>query len=206
MYNNADCSNNISKKNNIDFTKYSTKSIWKVGEYLKVGDIKESPNGKVKIYASFNDNVLLLNIKNLNGLDKDINNNIIYDKNIFNEGSEDISKYKNNLCFKLTDNKYVIGHLNNNVFNDKIYEDHIISDSFLSYKFLDDKIGKLVPAQIIINNNNIEYYLYDDNGNIINKTEENNFLKYPVYNISYILLRDDGAFIFDKNNILQGIL
>jgi len=35
-------------KNNIDLSKYSSKSIWKSGEYLKIGDFKESSKWKSK--------------------------------------------------------------------------------------------------------------------------------------------------------------
>jgi hypothetical protein len=245
MYYNT--SNKITK-NNIDLSKYSSKSIWKSGEYLKIGDFKESPNGKVKIYVALIDDSINLRIKDLNEYYKDFSGNKIYDRNLDNLWMEELNKHKNDLCYQLADGNtfnFRIGYVKNNTFTNIFDECNGTCGSFKVLKHADDKINKIIPVKktriavtseenigIAVtseenignaysfvktvydeNGNKIDsykelIYTYDNNGNIIDSLKEFNLYEgsYNVYNISFILLRDDGAFIFDKNNILQGII
>jgi hypothetical protein len=205
MYYNT--SNKITK-NNIDLSKYSSKSIWKSGEYLKIGDFKESPNGKIKIYVAFMNNRINLMIKDLNEYYKDFSGNKIYDRNLDNLWIEEFNKHKNDLCYKLGDGNtfnFRIGYVKNNTFTNIFDECNGNCGSFYVNKHAEG--NKLVPVKkIIISDTEERQYLYDDKGTFIKSSEYYNIQTYKVYNISYILLRDDGAFVFDKNNILQGIL
>jgi len=239
MYYNT--SNKITK-NNIDLSIYSSKSIWKSGEYLKIGDFKESPNGKVKIYVALIDDSINLMIKDLNLYYRDFSGNKIYDRDLNIYWMEEFNKHKNDLCYQLVDGNrfnFRIGYVKNNTFTN-IFDECINNcDSFKVLKHADDKINKIIPVKKTriavtseenignaissvktvydMSGNKIDsykelIYTYDNNGNIIESLKEFDLEgsykegSYNVYNISYILLRDDGAFIFDKNNILQGIL
>jgi len=207
MYYNT--SNKITK-NNIDLSKYSSKSIWKSGEYLKIGDFKESPNGKVKIYVALIDDSINLMIKDLNEYYNDNSGNKIYDRNLDSFWTEEFNKYKNDLCYKLVDSNkfnFRIVYVKNNTFTN-IFDECIANcGSFMVNKHGHGKTNKLVPVKkITISDTEEIHHIYDDNGIIIESSDHYNKQGYKVYDISFILLRDDGAFIFDKNNILQGIL
>jgi hypothetical protein len=211
MYYNT--SNKITK-NNIDLSIYSSKSIWKSGEYLKIGDFKESPNGKVKIYVALIDDSINLMIKDLNEYYKDFSGNKIYDRNLDNLGAnwEEFNKHKNDLCYQLGDGNtfnFRIGYVKNNTFINFGIDSKCVGgcNGFIVKKHEHGKTNKLVSVKkITISDTEERQYLYDDKGTIIESSEHYNKEGYNVYNISYILLRDDGAFIFDKNNILQGII
>jgi len=199
-------------KNNIDLSKYSSKSIWKSGEYLKIGDFKESPNGKVKIYVALADDRINLMIKDLDEYYNDFSGNKIYDRNLDNLWMEEFNKYNSDdLCYQLLDNdkfNFRIGYVKNNTFNNIFEECNGNCGNFMVNKHGHGKTNKLVPLKKRINSETSEekQYLYDENATVIESSDFYNREAYNVYNISFILLRDDGAFIFDKNNNLQGIL
>lgn len=171
---------------------YPASSVWKNGEILKVNDYKISPNGKIKLHIKSviqgGGNTIFITINDkLNTL----------------SGMTPINTSETNTAYyTLVDNG-----LKKNIVNDISHNN--IDAIQVEYML---KNNKKYPVQFKLNN---EYDYYDDNGNllgtrkfdpwkksdfqyIINDTRNFNFTD----KINYIVVKDDGIYIFNTNNKL----
>ena len=183
-------------KNNEKYTN-SNSNIWKIGETLKIGDVKSSPNGEYKYMMTEN------------GLQYYSQTNKIYEKyNNPNQGwwfYPTLEGSKNSSTATLQSNGVYILFTNGSLtspFNSQIGT------------FKNDD-NKYILSNFAINGG---YNVYDTNGKLLFNTNSNqNNTKYnnklynnsnlsisgvATLNIYKLVLTDSGTFGFDKNNKL----
>jgi len=189
---------------------YPLSSVWKNGEILKVNDYKISPNGKIKLHVKSvmqnGSNTIYLAIND--GL------NSLSGMTGINTGES------NSASYKLQDNgiKKIITTPTSEG-TQSVIKSEDPSQNTISVR--DENIDGLQIEYMLKNNNKYpikfklnsdDYDFYDENGNFLGTNKFDPFkksdFKYVITNtqvditnkINYIVVKDDGIYLFNKNN------